>query len=329
MNEVENVEATQPAPAPEAAPAPEPEAAPAAESVDVQEAQSPPEAEAAPAPEAGTDKFNTLMKTLGDVPDAPNAQLIEGLDEKALESLPASAKGMLKHLMAQQKVEHQKQIEALQKQNESLSQREQRIQAESRKLIQNRAELNRVLLDPKFQAFLKQANMPEEKMADPFTKEGMEQRIQKSVAQAMQEFQKPITEAAEKARQMNAYTEFVEQNPRMKERAFKRDVLSLMEKREKEDRPISINDAYQMIELEKLKQAEEARKNKEMKARAKSNRKINRATMSSSADTGDPVPKWVTEKGYNGARGHSARIMYLRDNPKALAKLREQQKSRR
>ena len=166
-------------------------------------------------------------------------------------------------------------------------------------------------------------------MADPFTKEGMEQRIQKSVAEAMNQFQKPITEAAEKARQMNAYTEFVESNPKMKEKTFKRDVLSLMEEREKQDRPVSISDAYQMVELDKMKQAEEARKNKEMKARAKSNRKINRATMSSNTETGDPVPKWVTEKGYNGARGHSARIMYLRDNPKALARLREQQKSRR
>tara|TARA_R110000824_G_scaffold61570_2_gene163734 strand:+ start:3892 stop:4872 length:981 start_codon:yes stop_codon:yes gene_type:complete len=326
MSEVENLEATQNATVEtEVVQTPEVEAPAEVESTTTVSAEEPKQVEVAP----GTDRFNTLMKTLGDVPDAPNEQLISGLDEKSLESLPDSAKGMLKHLMAQQKSEHQKQIDSLKKQNESLGQRETRIKAEARKLIQNRAELNRVLLDPKFQAFLQQANMPEEKMADPFTKEGMEQRIQKSVAEAMNQFQKPITEAAEKARQMNAYTEFVESNPKMKEKTFKRDVLSLMEEREKQDRPVSISDAYQMVELDKMKQAEEARKNKEMKARAKSNRKINRATMSSNTETGDPVPKWVTEKGYNGARGHSARIMYLRDNPKALARLREQQKSRR
>ena len=51
--------------------------------------------------------------------------------------------------------------------------------------------------------------------------------------------------------------------------------------------------------------------------------------MSSSNDNQDPVPKWVTEKGYQGVRGSQARILYLRDNPAALQKLRAQQKSRR
>jgi hypothetical protein len=326
MNEVENNEAIQATP--EAAtetsvetPTQEVETAPPAEA-------SPPSEPSKESP-TGNDRYNNLMKVLGDIPETPNEQLISDIDEKSIENLPASAKGLLKHLISQQRVVQQQEVDKLKHRNETLSQREERIKGEARKLIQNRAELNRVLLDPKFQAFLKKSNVPENEMADPFTKEGIQQRIAKGVSEAMTEFQKPITEAAERARQMNAYTEFVESHEKMKNSAFKKDVLTLIENRESENRPVSIEDAYNMVEFERMKKAEETRKAREIKARAKSNRKINRATMSSSNDTGDPVPKWVTEKGYQGARGNTARILYLRDNPKALAKLRDQQKNRR
>ena len=328
MSEIETTEATQ-EPTVEVAPEPQVEATETSEPEVVETAQPEQQAQSEQQEQpTGQDRYESLMGLLGDIPDKPNEQLLNDIDEKSIESLPASAKGLLKHLIAQQKVVQQKELEALSKKNESLKERESRIQTESRKLIQNRAELNRVLLDPKFQDFLKQRNMPEEEMADPFSKEGMEQRIQKKVAEAMHEFQKPITEAAERARQMSAYTEFVNTHEKMKDAAFKKDVLKVIEDREKQERPVSIEDAYNMVEFERMKKAEEARKAREIKARAKSNRKINRATMSSSNDSGDPVPKWVTEKGYQGARGNTARILYLRDNPKAFAKLREQQKSR-
>ena len=331
MNEVESTEAIQTEATPDVTVESTPEAVTSEPVVEEVQAESTQQAESTSEPEApktGTERFSTLMKTLGDVPDTPNEQLLSTIDEKSIENLPSSAKGLLKHLIAQQKVEHQKELEAVKAQNQQLTEREQRIKTESKRLIQNRAELNRVLLDPKFQQFLKQADMPEDKMADAFTKEGIQQRIQKGVAEAMQEFQKPITEAAEKARQMAAYTNFVDANPKMNEKAFKKDVLALMQTREQESQPIGIQDAYKMVEFDRMKKAEDQRKQKEMKARAKSNRMIGRTTVSSSAEVGDPVPTWVTKKGYNGARGHAARAMYLRDNPKALAKLRAQQKSR-
>jgi len=114
----------------------------------------------------------------------------------------------------------------------------------------------------------------------------------------------------------------------MNDAAFKSDVRALMQERKDSGSPIALPDAYALVERQRMLATQEKQTAKERLRRNESNRQVQRATMSSSPSSGDPVPKWVTEKGYNGARGNSARIMYLRDNPKALQALRAQQKSR-
>jgi len=307
-------EATVTAVVPEPAPGPEPEA------------ESPP---VEPKVDDGLDRYEVLMKNLGEIPDKPSLALLEKIDEKTISSMPLAAKGLLRHLISQQRVTHAAEVEKLSARGGDLDKRASKIDEDHRMLIRNRAQLNQVLLDPKFQELLKAANTPEKDMPDPFTQEGIDARIAKGVAQAMKQFQAPITDAALKAKQMSEYSDFVSGHPQMKDSGFKSDVRKLMQGRKEGGSPISLPDAYAMVDRERLLKSASDQAEKERKARASSARKISRSTMSSSTETGDPVPKWVTKQGYSGSTGQMARIKYLRDNPKALAKLRSSQKGRR
>ena len=276
----------------------------------------------------GRSRFSSLMDTLGEIPDEPNATLLESIDEKSIEQLPDSVKGMFKHLISAQRAEQAKANAALQERETKLEERYKELAEQNKVLIRNRAQLNQVLMDPKFQDMIKAAETPEEELPDPMSQEGIEARIRKGVAQAMKQFQEPITAAAHRAQQLSAYQDFVDSHPKMNEAAFKSDVRTLMQERKDSGSPIALPDAYALVERNRLIADQEKQTAKERLRRNESNRQVQRATMSSSPSSGDPVPKWVTEKGYNGARGNSARIMYLRDNPKALQALRAKQKSR-
>lgn len=273
-------------------------------------------------------KQERIQNALGDIPDEPNAQLIEQIDEKTLEKLPDSAKGVLKHLIAQQNKEFEERVKVFEERETKLQEYQAKLKKDAKDLIQNRAQLNKMLLDPKFQQMLKQADVPDEQMADPFSEEGIQQRISKGVANAMKQFQEPITQAAQRSQQMAEYQKFVEEHPQMENKDFKGQVRSLMEQRRESGQPISLNDAYAHVDRQRLIKAEQDRIQKERSARAKSAAQISKSTLSSNGQSKDPVPSWVTEKGYKGTRGNTARIMYLRDNPEALQRLRQQQKNR-
>jgi glucan-binding YG repeat protein len=166
-------------------------------------------------------------------------------------------------------------------------------------------------------------------LKDPFSQEGIEQRIKKGVAEAMREFQKPIQESATKAQQMAKYQDFVAAHPMMQEKAFKTEVRDLMQERKNAGAALTLEDAYALVERNRMVAEQQKQTARDRLKRSESARNVSRSTVSSSNDGGDPVPKWVTEKGYKGSRGNTARILYLRDNPAALQKLRAQQKTRR
>lgn len=145
----------------------------------------------------------------------------------------------------------------------------------------------------------------------------------------MREFQKPIHESATRAQQMAKYQDFVAVHPLMQEKAFKVEVRDLMQQRKETGTAVSLEDAYALVERNRMIAEQEKQTARDRLKRSKSARQVSRSTVSSSNDTGDPVPSWVTSKGYKGSRGNTARILYLRDNPAALQKLRAQQKNRR
>ena len=274
-----------------------------------------------------SDKIRKLLRKL-DVPEKPNEKLLESIDEDSIDRLPQNIRGLFKHLVAAQRQQLDAQTEQMKQRIADLDAREEQIAAKARDLIRNRAHLNRVLTDPKLQKLIEGSEVPDDQLADPYSEEGIQQRIQRGVAQAMKAFQAPITEAAQRAQQMSAYQDFVESHPLMKQKAFKSEVRQIMEERKTQGAQISLEDAYNLADRNRMLKGQQAAQQKERAARSASARKVQRSTQSSQPGTGDPVPNWVMEKGYDGARGSLARIKYLRDNPDALAKLREQQRRR-
>tara|TARA_R100001594_G_scaffold147918_1_gene201852 strand:+ start:4596 stop:5564 length:969 start_codon:yes stop_codon:yes gene_type:complete len=274
-------------------------------------------------------RLDDLLDALGEIPDEPSEALLENLDENTIKNLPASMKGLFKHMVAAERKRVRELEEKMNTRSSDLDKKFEDLKEQNRVVIRNRAQLNEVLMDPKFQEYLQQADVPEEQMADPYSKEGIEQRIKKGVAEAMREFQKPIAESATRAQQMAKYQDFVAANPMMQDRGFKTEVRDLMQQRRDSGTPVSLEDAYALVERGRMLAEQQKQTAKERLKRSQSARQVSRSTVSSSNDNQDPVPKWVTEKGYQGVRGSNARILYLRDNPAALQKLRAQQKSRR
>ena len=300
-----------------------------AQSETAESAPSQPEPEAEPEPAVDEKGFDAFMAQLGEIPEEPNEQFIDSIDAKTLERMPDSAKGVLKHLVAKQNQEYKARVAEFEKQKETMTDRESKIREEAKNLIRSRAQLNRVLLDPKFQEFMKSADVPEEELEDPFSEKGMQQRIQKGVANAFKEFHDPIRQAAEKAQRQQAYQEFIDKNPKMKETTFKKEVRQMMQTRRETGSPVSLSDAYNLVDRERMLSVQRAAEEKERSARAKSARRVARATTSAKADQGKPIPEWVTKRGYKGSKGNRAKVLFLKDNPKALQKLREQQRNRR
>jgi len=327
MSEVENVQIEGEATQQIAESVAEPTAEIAPEDTVVEEAAVEEATDSAPPTEvAGLDAF---MSKLGEIPEEANEQLLSQIDDKTFDRMSDSAKGVLKHLIAKQNADYDKRVKAFEAQQQGMSSREEKLRDEAKSLIRNRAELNRVLLDPKFQEFMKAADIAEEDMEDPFSEKGLNQRISKGVVSAMREFQTPIREAAEKAQRMASYQDFIDRHPEMKDPGFKKEVRQMMTSRREAGNPVSLDDAFNLVDRQRMLAVKQAREEKERTARAKSARRVARATNSSKSDGGDPVPKWVTKNGYKGARGNVARIRYLQDNPKALERLRQQQKAGR
>ena len=275
------------------------------------------------------ERLESLLDALGEIPETPSEALLETLDAKSVENLPDSMKGLFKHMVAAERQRVRQMEDKLSSRNAELEKKFEELKEQNRVVIRNRAQLNEVLMDPKFQEYLKHADVPEEELKDPFSQEGIEQRIKKGVAEAMREFQRPIHESATRAQQMARYQDFVAAHPKMTDKAFKTDVRDLMQERKNSGSALALEDAYALVERNRLVAEQEKQTTRDRLKRSESARNVSRSTVSSSNDGGDPVPKWVTEKGYKGSRGNTARIHYLRDNPAALQKLRAQQKSRR
>jgi len=280
-------------------------------------------------PPTDSSRLEGLLDALGEIPEKPSDALLENLDAKSIENLPDSMKGLFKHLVAAERQRVRQLEDQMSDRNAELDKKFEDLKEQNRIVIRNRAQLNQVLLDPKFQEFLKNADVPEAELKDPLSPEGMEQRIKKGVAEAMKQFQEPIRQSANRAQQMAKYQDFVAEHPKMNEKAFKGDVRDLMQSRRDSGSPVSLQDAYALVERDRMLQVQEKQTAKDRLKRSESARQIARSTVSSSNDGASPVPKWVMEKGYKGSRGNSARILYLRDNPSALQKLRAQQKTRR
>ena len=130
-------------------------------------------------------RLEKLLEALGEIPEQPSEALLESLDARSIENLPSAMKGLFKHLVAAERQRVKQQEEKMSTRNSELDKKFEELKDQNRVVIRNRAQLNQVLTDPKFQEYLKIADMPEEELADPYSEEGIQQRIKKGVAEAM------------------------------------------------------------------------------------------------------------------------------------------------
>ena len=263
---------------------------------------------------------------MADIAEAPNEGLIEALDEKTMSNLPDSVKGLLKHVVAAERQRFSQKQSRLDARQAELDKQREEIKKLNDEVIRNRADLNKVFLDPNLQELLKSADLKEEDMADPMSPEGMEQRMDKMVAERFKRFQEPITRSAQEAQQMAAYREFVSKNPKMEDMSFKTEVRDFMKAEREKGSSVTLDVAYAVVERNRLVQEQQRREESARRQRQEASRQVNRSSMSSQNTSSKPVPDWVMKDGYGGLRGNAARVKYLQDNPKALKALRAQQR---
>jgi hypothetical protein len=106
--------------------------------------------------------------------------------------------------------------------------------------------------------------------------------------------------------------EFYESHPEMHEEAFRTEMGSLIEERKKSGAPVSTQDAFRLVKLNRIEQTEQKRQAHERQARAQSATKVARTT-----STGTPmrheIPKHI--------RGSAALVEYFKAHPEARAEI--------
>jgi hypothetical protein len=145
------------------------------------------------------------------------------------------------------------------------------------------------------------------------TKEGIEARIKKGIAEGMQAFLKPMQEVAAQEDAKVRYQEFLEKNPDLKDPTIKSAVHSLVRSRIESGNPISTEDA---LELVRARNATE--KQRQLAAATRASRSESNAYITTRATNGAPgsemIPKEVTK------RGAVAINQWLDSNPAAKAR---------
>ena len=266
-----------------------------------------------------TNRFDRLADALGDLPDAPNDRLLDQIDEKTIEKLPVEAKVMMRHMLADRLREMERNKAAQQALQEQYKSKEQKLHQEAREVIESRAKMAKVFQNKELQELLKKGQVPEEKMPDPFTPEGIQARIDKAAAEGLQRFIEPITASAKRAQSESKYNDFVSNHPKMNDKKFKAQVVSLIRERKANGTPMALKDAHDLVEHQNMVIAAKTKRRRERTRRAESARKISRSSVSSDPDNGSLIPDWVSTKGYKGRRGAAATYLFLKDNPKIHA----------
>lgn len=273
----------------------------------------------------GGSRFDRLADALGDLPDEANDRLLEGIDEKTIERLPVEAKVMMRHMLADRLREMERNKRAQEAAAQSYKNKEQELHAEARRVIESRAKMAEVFRNKELQDLLKKKDIPENRMPDPFTPEGIQARIDRATAQGLQRFIEPITRSAKQAQSEAKYNEFVASHPNMMDKTFKGQVVSLIRERKQAGVSVALRDAHDLVEHQNMVKDAQVKRQKERTRRAESARKISRTSVSSDPESGSLIPNWVSDKGYKGRRGSAATYLFLKDNPKIHAQVKRSQ----
>lgn len=176
-----------------------------------------------------------------------------------------------------------------QKKFESLSKRE-------RALAVDREKLNAWVSSPKVQEALK---VPEGDLPPITTPEGQEAHMRRIVAETIRKSFQPLQEEQAQVQRESDYRGFIDTHPNMQDQGFKDDMAKLMKARHGEGRPLTLEDAHDIVNAKKLQAGDANRRARQLKARQTSASQINKRGTAGEAVEPLKVPLDVRKKGPN------------------------------
>lgn len=276
---------------------------------------------AQPVVNEGSDKFSSLMDSLGDVPEELRGTLQDKMTPEVLAKLPDEARGTMRILWDSMQQAQRAQEAKYAEREKQFEAKMQEIENAQSDLIRSRAQYAQMFKNPAFQDMLKISGMSEEEMSPIDTPEGQMQRLQKMTAETFEKFSKPIKEAQIKVEKQAAFDAFKSSHPMMKDQSFVKEMSVIMKERQDQGNPVSWEDGYRLTRDHIAQKEAERTERIQRKKRAEAARQSNKSTISTRTGDGELLPTWLKTKGYKGYTGSAARNLFLLDNPDIAKKI--------
>ncbi len=262
--------------------------------------------EPAPTPSIDEKSFDPLFSSIDD-DELKTDDFYSNISEQDIKELPTVARRMLHNFRVAYKQKQNELDAAHAKKVEKYSQRENQIQSLERDFARRQAEFASIIDDPRIR---KSLETEESELPDIMSEEGIQARINRGVAEAVQSVFRPMQEVSSQRRQESAYLDFLESHPEMKEPSFKKEVAKMVGDRRQSDSPISTQDAYEIVRARRVMSEQRKRAEKERRARADAARRVQRSSVSGSPDSTE-IPPDVKKQ------GAASIAAWLQSNPEA------------
>lgn len=273
-------------------------------------------AEEAPAPERVA--FDNLDDKLGVLDkDAKQAGFWEKVDERHINELPATAKGIIREV----RIAAQKQVQAAQAQVEQLKGEAAAWRADLDRREQDLAERNAqfagLVNSPALQRLMTAPEVSPPDPTDPASiKAYIDAQAKTGIAEQWRTAFSDVAAAAERERKMAKLRQFNRDHPEMSDSKFRSEVVSLIKQRQEVGRPVLLEDAYNLVRGRRQEAAHKAREAKEQRARAASMLHVGRGSRGGGPAEHNDIPMEI-KKG-----GAVAIARFLRENPKFAERYR-------
>ena len=263
-------------------------------------------------PEPGVDerRFDPLFAEFDDE-EMKTDDFYEKITADDIKELPTVARRMLHNFRMAYRLEKQKLESQHAKHNDKYTERESAIENLERDFARRQAEFAAVIDDPRVKEAL---SVSDAELPDIMSEEGIQARINKGIAEGLNQVFNPMREASAERQQESTYLEFLSAHPEMKEKAFKTEVASLVSERKGTNAPLSTQDAYEIIRARRLVAQHQKRASQERKARSESARQIKRSSVRGSPGVED-IPPEIKKQ------GAASIVSWLQSNPEAAKRI--------
>lgn len=258
--------------------------------------------------------FNALDSALSDIEELEHDGFYEKIDESHLKDLPPVARRILHNFRVDRKQQQTRHTTEMQNLMAKIEERERALAQSERDFAKRQSEFASLVDDPEVQKLLTE---PEGELPDVFTEQGVEARIQRGIAKGMQAVLEPMKAAADVKARENAYLEFLDRHPEMRDPGFKKEVAGMVRQRGESGIPVSTQDAYQLVKARRVMAQQQARAAQEQRARQQSARRVGRAVSGGNPSNGEVPPEVMKQ-------GAPAILQWLQANPEAARKFSQQ-----